>query len=315
MFEDWNILVIGAGTMGHSIAQVFAVNGFATTLADQSSEQLGRAREMIANNIASLIEMGEATAADAQRAEKLITYDTSYEKAALQANLIVETIIEDAGVKRELYNALDKLCPPDCILTSNTSALNIFDIAQVSNPQRLIIAHWFNPPHIMPLVEVVLGPSTSVDTLEKVKALLVQMGKKPAVIKQYVPGFIINRMSVAIVREAGYMVGQGWTTPEDIDAAIVSTFGPRYPFEGPLELSDHIGWDVVQAVTAFLVPQLCSTAEGGNPIANDLVARGRLGIKSGKGLKDYSGEDMAQINKKRNSKIIKMLKAIKELDS
>jgi len=315
MFDNWNILVIGAGTMGHSIAQVFAVNGFATTLVDQSSEQLGRAREMIANNIASLIEMGEATADDAQRAERLITYDTIYEKAALRANLVVETIIENADIKRELYSELDKLCSPDCILTSNTSALNIFDIAQVSNPERLIIAHWFNPPHIMPLVEVVLGPSTSTDTLEKVKSLLIKMGKKPAVIKQYVPGFIINRMSVAIAREAGYMVGQGWTTAEDIDAAIVSTFGPRYPFEGPMELFDHVGWDVVQAVTAFLVPQLCSTTQGGNPIADGLVAQGRLGVKSGHGLKDYSGEDMAAINRTRNSKIIKMLKAIKELES
>lgn len=313
MFKDWNILVIGAGTMGHSIAQVFAVNGFATTLVDKNGEQLSRAREMITNNIASLIEMGEATPADAERAEKLLTYNTSYEKAASQANLVVETIIEDAGIKRELYNELDKLCPSDCILTSNTSALNIFDIAQISNPERLAIAHWFNPPHIMPLVEVVLGPSTSADTVEKVRSLLVQMGKKPAVIKQYVPGFIINRMTVAIVREAGYMVGQGWTTPEDIDAAIVSTFGPRFPFEGPMELADHIGWDVVKAVTSFLVPQLCSTTQGGNPIAEDLVAQGRLGVKSGYGLKDYSGQEMAQISQRRNNKIIKMLKAIKEL--
>jgi 3-hydroxybutyryl-CoA dehydrogenase len=244
-----------------------------------------------------------------------LTYDTSYQKAAAQANLVVETIVENTDIKRELYNELDKLCSAECIITSNTSALNIFGIAQISHPERLVIAHWFNPPHIMPLVEVVLGPSTSDDTVNKVRSLLIQVGKKPAVIKQYVPGFIINRMTVAIIREAGYMVGQGWTTPEDIDAAIVSTFGPRFPFEGPMELADHIGWDVVKAVTSFLVPQLCSVTEGGNPIAEELVARGCLGVKSGYGLKDYSGEEMAEISKRRNNKIMKMLKAIKELDS
>jgi 3-hydroxybutyryl-CoA dehydrogenase len=165
----------------------------------------------------------------------------------------------------------------------------------------------------MPLVEVVMGPKTSVEIVERVKTLLIGLGKTPAVIKQYIPGFIINRISVAIAREAGYMVGQGWTTPEDIDAAIVSTFGPRFTFEGPLELYDHVGWDVVQAVTGFLYPQLCSSTAGGNPIANDLVAKGHLGVKSGRGIKDYTTLDKDKVQNERSIKIIKMLKAIREL--
>ncbi|HWQ74693.1 MAG TPA: 3-hydroxyacyl-CoA dehydrogenase family protein [Syntrophomonas sp.] len=313
MFEEWRVAVLGAGTMGHSIAQVFATNGLQTTVIDQSAEQLEFARKMITNNMVALKQLGEATQLEVERAQTLITYDTNLEKAAPQAHLVVESIVENAAVKRELYASLDKLCAPDCILTSNTSALNIFDIAEVSHPERLVIAHWFNPPHIMPLVEVVMGPQTSTQTVATVKTLLIQLGKTPAIIKQYVPGFIINRISVAITREAGYMVGQGWTTAEDIDAAIVSTFGPRFAFEGPLELYDHVGWDVVQAVTGFLYPQLCSSQEGGNPIANDLVSKGYLGVKSGRGIKDYTKLDKAMVQNERSIKIVKMLKAIREL--
>ncbi|MGR6836073.1 3-hydroxyacyl-CoA dehydrogenase family protein [Syntrophomonas erecta] len=313
MYQGWEMVVIGAGTMGHSIAQVFAVNGFKTTLVDVETEQLKWARKMIANNMHTLMNLGEISSQEADNAQKLITYEKDLKNAAFRANFIVETIVENADTKRELYASLDKLCSPGCIITSNTSALNIFDIAKISNPQRLIIAHWFNPPHVMPLVEVVVGPETSVQTVDTVKHLLIKLGKTPAIIKQYVPGFIINRMSVAIAREAGYMVSKGWTTPEDIDAAIVSTFGPRYPFEGPLELFDHVGWDVVQAVTAFLSPQLCNSTDANNPIAANLVAQGRLGVKSGKGLKDYTNLDIEQIQNERNIKIIKMLKAIKEI--
>lgn len=312
MFDNWKIVVIGAGTMGHSIAQVFAVNGFATTLVDQNSDNLENAKKMIANNLDTLLHLGEVSQSQAENAQKLISYDTSFEKAAPQADLVVETIFENPQIKREIFASLDKLCSPETILTSNTSALNIFEIAEVSHPERLIIAHWFNPPHIMPLVEVVVGPKTSDQTVDTVKTLLIKLGKTPAVIKQYIPGFIINRMTMVILREAGYMVSQGWTTPEDIDAAIVSTFGPRYAFEGPNELGDHVGWDVAQAVSSFLFPLLCNSPDP-SALAADLAAKGFLGVKSGKGFKDYSGKTMDEVQSERNIKILKMIKAIREL--
>ncbi len=315
MFKNWKILVIGAGTMGHSIAQKFAVNGFETTLTDQSEDQLKLAKKMITNNLATLVDLSEITKAEADKAEKMIIYETGFDKTAPDADLVVETIIENPDAKRALYNTLDKLCKPDCIFTSNTSALNIFEIAkEISHPERLIIAHWFNPPHIMPLVEVVIGSETSPETVDKVKNILLQIGKIPAIIKQYIPGFIINRLSVAIAREACHMIDQGWTTAEDIDAAIISTFGPRYPFEGHMELLDHVGWDVAKAVASFIHPQLCNST-GGNPVADDFVAKGFLGIKSGRGIKDYSNVDISELQQKRNIKIIKMLKAVKSLNA
>lgn len=315
MFDNWKITVVGAGTMGHSIAQQYAVNGFHTTLVDSSMEQLENARKRIADNITALIELGEATELDMERAKKLISYDTDLRNSVAKANLVIESVVEDANVKKELYALLDKYCSSECIIASNTSALNIFEIANdISNPERLIIHHQFNPPHIMPLVEVVAGPKTSPETINTVKNLLLKIGKKPAVLTQCVPGFIINRLSCALLREALYMVDQGWTTAEDIDTAIVSTYGPRYAFEGHMELYDYVGWDVVKAVLGFMSPLLCNSTDV-SPLVDDLISKGHLGVKSGKGLKDYSNVDINQLQKERGRKIIKMIKAAKSLNN
>ena len=311
-FNKLKISVVGAGTMGHSIAQVFATHGFETALTDQSAEQLKRAGKMIAGNLDTLVGIGEICREDVKNVQERIRYYDRIEDAVSSADYVVETVSENPVVKRELYGLLDKHCSASTIFASNTSALNIYDFVEISHQERLIIAHWFNPPHIMPLVEIVSGPKTSAQTVDTVKSLMVFLGKTPAVMNQYVPGFIINRLSIAILREVGYMVAQGWTHPEDVDAAIVATFGPRYVFEGPMELCDHVGWDVVQSVWNFLAPRLHSGTEP-LPLIADLCAQGHLGVKSGRGIKDYGNKDIGQIQHERNMKIIKMLKAAKEL--
>ncbi len=314
MFENWKILVVGAGAMGLGIAQVFAANGFLTTLNDISQEQLDKARKTIISNMDNLIKEGLATPEEADRARTLITYEMDLEKCAPPANLVVETVFENAGVKRETFAKLDKLCTSECIFTSNTSASNIFEIAQVSHPERLVIAHWFNPPYVMSLVEVVMGPGTSEETVEQVKALLIQLGKEPAVIKQYIPGFIVNRLATALTREAGYMVSQGWTTAQDIDSAIRNTSGIRYAFEGPFGLYDIVGWDLTTTVSVDLHKSLCNDTEIGNSLGQELMAKGELGLKSGKGVFDYTGVTPQEFLNERSSKIIRMIKAIKEYD-
>lgn len=312
MFDNWNMVVIGAGTMGHGIALTFAVNGFNTAVVDTSDEKLEDARKKIAANLEILVQFGEVTQAAADQAETLITYTVKLEDVAPSANFVSEAVFESSDVKRPIYAQLDKLCSPDCILSSSTSALNIFDIAQVSNPGRLIIAHWFNPPHIMPLVEVVKGPQTSEATVEKVMLLLKQIGKSPALINQYIPGFIINRLSSALSREASHMITQGWVTAEDIDSAIINTYGLRYPFEGHMQLYDYVGWDVVLNVSTTMSPQLCSSTEP-NALARDLVAQGRLGVKTGKGIADYSNVDVAKMQRDRIFNILKIRQAVKAL--
>jgi len=312
LFDNWKIAVAGAGTMGHSIAQLFAMRGFETTLTDQSAEQLKRAGQTIANNLDLLVDMNEISREAIKKTQESIHYCESLDKAVLSANLVIEAVSENPIVKQSLYALLDRMCPESTIFASNTSALNIYDFLTISHPERLIIAHWFNPPHIMPLVEVVVGPKTSLQTIDAVRSLLIRLGKTPAVMNQYVPGFIINRLAMAIMREASYMVAQGWTSPEDIDAAIVTTFGPRYAFEGPMGLSENVGWDVIQSVMNFLVPKLNSSIDP-SPFIADLCAQGRLGVKAGRGIRDYSNAEIGQIQNERNRKIIKMIRAIKDL--
>lgn len=314
MFNNWKILVVGAGAMGLGIAQVFACNGFETTLNDITQEQLDKAKKTIAANMENLIQEGLATEEEAEKTRTLISYELDLETCAPQANLVVESVFENADVKRETFAKLDRLCTAECIFASNTSASNIFEIAQVSHPERLIISHWFNPPYVMSLVEVVMGPETSEETVEQVKALLIQLGKEPSIIKQYIPGFIVNRLATALTREAGYMVSQGWTTAQDIDSAIRNTSGIRYAFEGPFGLYDIVGWDLTTTVSVDLHKSLCNDTELGNSLGKELMAQGELGLKSGKGVFDYTGTTPQEFLNERSGKIIRMIKAIKEFD-
>ena len=312
MFDHWNILVVGAGTMGHGIALDFAIHGFSTALTDVSEEKLAQARQRIAEGLDTLLRFGEMTQEEVQRAGSLISYTEKLEDVAPSANFVVEAVFETPDAKRPVYEALARLCPADCILSSSTSALNIFDIAKVPHPENLVIAHFFNPPYIMPLVEVVQGPETSEATIETVMTLLRQIGKSPALIKQYIPGFIINRLSSAIARETSHMITQGWVTAEDIDSALCTTFGLRYPFEGPLQLQDYVGWDVVLNVSSMMFSELCNTT-GPNPLAAQLVAQGRLGVKAGQGLRDYTGRNIKEMQQDRIFNILKMRQAVKTL--
>lgn len=313
MFENWKILVVGAGTMGSGIAQLYASKGFQVILTDKFPEQLSRVPKIISGNMDDLVKEGLATQQEADRAKTLITYEPDLQKCAPQANLVVESVFENADVKRDIFVELDKLCAPDCIFCSNTSASNIFEIAPISHLERLLITHFFNPPSIMSLVEVVMGPKTSAETLDKVKTLLIGLGKEPAIIKQYIPGFIVNRIATAITREAGYMVTRGWTTAEDIDSAIRNTSGIRYAFEGPMALYDIVGWDLTTTVSVDIHKTLCNDTKLGNILGKELIAKGHLGLKSGKGVYDYTGKDPREVMRERSSKIIKMIKAIRGL--
>jgi 3-hydroxybutyryl-CoA dehydrogenase len=316
MFEGWKLMVVGGGgTMGSGIALVYAMNGFETIVVDQNDEFLARAKNLIAKNAEFLVKEELATGKQAERVRELITYvkESELEMFAPKVDLVLESIFENADAKRSLFAKLDEYCRPDCIFCSNTSASNIFEIAKISHPERFLITHWFNPPFIMGLVEIVMGPGTSKDVVDKVKALHIKLGKNPAVIKQYIPGFIVNRLANALTREASYMVSEGWTTPQDIDVAVRETNGVRYAFEGPMALYDIVGWDLVQTVALDLFRSLCNDTEGGFRMATDMIKKGELGLKSGKGAYDYAGVDPAKYMDERSAKILKMYKAIKNL--
>jgi 3-hydroxybutyryl-CoA dehydrogenase len=310
MGEKVNVLVIGAGIMGHSIAQDFAAHGYPTTLYDQSAEQLETAKKLIAGNLQLLKDEGMITDEGIKNANDLLIYTDKMEDAARQAKFVVEAIPEVPDIKQALFAELDRLCSPDTILTSTTSALNIYDVVEVSNPGRLIIGHFCNPAHIIPLVEIVLGPETSPETLEYAKKVYESLDHVPVVLKQYTIGFIVNRLNTALAREANYIVEQGWASPEDVDKAITNNAGLKLAFEGPLELYDHIGWDLAKLGGTFLAPMLCNATATALP--DKMCADGNLGVKTGKGLKDYTGLDRVKVQNDRNRKILKVIGTVKK---
>jgi len=311
-FANWKIAVIGAGTMGHSIALSFALHGLSTLLTDKDLRQLDQAKRLITAHLRLLAEMKEIRPSEIDLTQKSLSYCEQLEEAVCGANLIIETVSEIPDIKKSIFTLLDDLCNETTIMASNTSALNIYDFLNVKRPERLIITHWFNPPHLMPLVEVVPGPYTSQHTIDTIRSLLSALCKTPALMKGYVPGFIINRLAMAIMREVGYMIDMDYVSPADIDAAIMATFGLRYAFEGPIGLAENVGWDVIQSVLTFLSP-LLYRGTGPSAFIDGLCTEGRLGVKTGRGVKDYSGRSIDEILDERNRKILLMIRAVKNL--
>src|SRR5512136_152113 len=179
MGEIRNVAIIGAGTMGHSLAQVFAQGGYDVWLNDVNDEILGQARKLIASNLDTLIELGIVEKIQKEPILNRIHNTAKLEEAGKKVDFVIEAIIEDQATKKEIFSRLDKICPPGAILASNTSFLDIFKFVETKRPDKVLITHWFAPPHVVPLVEIVKGPQTSQAVVDRVKALMVKVGKKP----------------------------------------------------------------------------------------------------------------------------------------
>ncbi|MCK5553095.1 MAG: 3-hydroxyacyl-CoA dehydrogenase family protein, partial [Deltaproteobacteria bacterium] len=226
------ILVVGAGTMGHSLAQTFAQGGYSVALVDAKGEILDRAIGLIASNLRTLEDLKLLGKREGRKIIERIHPLTSLEEGARDADLAIEAIFEEPGAKEELFGRLERFCPPRTILASNTSYLNIFEFKTLKRLEKIIITHWYAPPHIIPLVEVVKGPRTSRETVETMKNLLVKLGKKPVVVDRYIPGFIVNRLQRALAREIFHLLDNGYATAEDIDTAAKASLGVRIPILG-----------------------------------------------------------------------------------
>ena len=292
------IAVIGAGLMGHGIAQEFALTGRDVSLNDVSGERLAAALQQIEANMALLQELGVVDGpADPPVSERIRT-TTSLAEAVDGADLVVEAVFEDLEVKRELFGRLDRLTRPDTILASNSSTFVPSQLARVvSKPQRLLVAHYFNPPYLLPLVEIVPGPPTDPDAVEAVVQLMKETGKQPVVLQREVLGFVVNRLQTALIREAAYLVGLGVVRPEDLDLMVTSSFGRRLAAAGPFEVFDSAGWDVISAVTALLAPELDASAEV-PPFLKEQVERGDLGIKTGRGVYEWDGDAVGEFRRR-----------------
>ena len=287
-----HIAVIGAGLMGHSIAQEFAVSGYRVSLNDMSEERLDHARERIRQNLEML---GRSDEWDGVASR--ITFTGDLRTAVEGADLVIEAITENLDIKRELFAELESICRADTILASNTSTFMPSQLAEATqNPGRVIVMHYFNPPHIVPLVEVVGGRDTSPETVGTVRDLLISQGKKPVVLEKEVLGFIGNRLQAALLRECFALVENGVVRPEDIDTVVTTSFGRRLGVAGVFEVFDAAGADVWHAICEQLMPDIASSTEVPPAIAR-MSESGDFGLKTGRGV--YEWPDEAAIDLRR----------------
>lgn len=288
-----NVAVVGAGLMGHSIAQEFAVSGCRVFLNDVSEERLGHARERISQNLEMLGRSDEW-----EDVASRITFTGDLRTAVEDADLVVEAITEDLEVKQALFSELESICREDTILASNTSTFMPSQLAEATkNPSRVVVTHYFNPPHVVPLVEVVGGRDTSAETVETMRELLLSQGKKPVVLGTEALGFIANRLQAALLRECFALVENGVARPEDIDTVVTTSLGRRLGVAGPFEVFDAAGADVWHAIFEGLSHDIESSTEVPPAIAR-MVERGDFGLKTGRGVYEWTPESSAELRRR-----------------
>jgi 3-hydroxybutyryl-CoA dehydrogenase len=281
------VLVVGAGTMGHGIAQVAAMAGFAVTLVDAVADAAQRGRERIRANLAEGVKRGKVDAAVVEQALRRIDTGTDARAAAADAALVIEAVPERLELKAALFRELDDAAPHDALLASNTSSLSITEIQDAtSRPERVVGLHFFNPVHINRLVEVVRGRRTSDDTVQAALAFVARIGKE-AVLVNDAPGFATSRLGVLLGLEAMRMVEEGVASAADIDRAL--ELGYRHPM-GPLRLTDLVGLDVRLDIARYLHEKLGAEQYRPPEILVRMVAEGRLGRKSGRGFYEWDND-------------------------
>jgi len=287
------IAVIGAGLMGHGIALDFALAGFEVNLQDVDDQKLAQATATIQATLQMLAAAGVVPRENAGAVSARIRAVRELQAAASPADLVIESVFEDLALKRKIFAELDQCCPPHTILASNTSSFPPTQLAAgIGRADKVIVAHYFNPPYLLPLVEVVKGAATSEETAAAICALLTSVGKKPVLLKKEAPGFVGNRLQAALIREAMAIVSRGIADPKDVDAVLRYGFGRRLASAGVFELLDVAGLDLARAVASALLPDL----DASNDVPawfREKVARGELGAKTGQGFYSWTPESAA----------------------
>lgn len=301
-----NIAIIGSGVMGSSIAQSFAASGYSVTINDLNEELLQKSKNRILENLSLTVE--EVGLDEEQKQSDLanIYYTTDLEEAVKEADFIIEAIPEVIEWKWELYEKLERIMNADAIVASNTSTFPISRLMEkASFPDRMIITHFFNPGHLVPLVEIVKHPQTKETVVDATLDLIRRIGKSPILLKKEIPGFIANRLQTALMREAFYLLKEDVASARDIDTAITAGPGFRWAFTGPIEIADFGGLDTWQRVFENVAPDLDQSVEAPE-IIRELVEQGKLGTKSGEGIYQYDDMLVSQKLNERDRNFIKL---------
>lgn len=302
------IAVIGAGLMGHGIGQIFAVHGHDVTLVDLDEKILSSATVGIRNNLELMADHDFITPEEIDAALARLSITTDTEKGVDGADFVVEAVVENLEVKQNIFKKLDQLCPISTILASNTSVISITEIARESvEKKRIVGTHFWNPPHLIPLVEVVPGAETLPETVDATYDLLLSVGKHPVKVKKDVPGFVANRLQHALWREAISIVENDIADAATVDECIKFGFGLRLPVLGPMENSDMVGNDLVLAIHDYILEHIESSPDP-SPLLREKVAKGELGFKSGQGFQSWSEKEIAASRKDLQQYLLKAIK-------
>ena len=278
------IFVLGAGTMGAGIVQVFAQKGYEVIVRDIKDEFVERGLAGINKNLSKLVAKGKMDEATKEDILSRISGTTDMNLAE-DCDLVVEAAIENMKIKKEIFAELDKICKPETILASNTSSLSITEVASATNrPEKVIGMHFFNPAPVMKLVEIIRGMATSQETFDFVKGLSLAIGKEPVEVAE-APGFVVNRILIPMINEASFILQEGIASVEDIDTAM--KFGANHPM-GPLALGDLIGLDVCLAIMDVLYNETGDNKYRASSTLRKYVRAGWLGRKSGRGFYNYN---------------------------
>jgi 3-hydroxyacyl-CoA dehydrogenase len=302
------VAVIGAGTMGHGIAQVFAQAGLQVSLTDSNGAVLGQAIKRIRANLETCLQPDSHSERDGVAAVLgRITLTADLAQAVRQADYVVEAVLENLDVKHEVLRQVEENCPEQAVITSTTSSYCVRDMAvALEHPERFLVTHFWNPPYVIPVVEVMPGAHTTDEAIKTAFRLLESAGKVPALVKKDVPGFVGNRLQHALRREAISIVAEGIASPEDVDRIARLSFGLRLPVVGPLETVDLGGLDLTLAIQTYLLPALDRSTEP-NQLVRDKVERGELGAKAGKGFYDWSPGRTTSIIQRRDAALLEMV--------
>ena len=302
-----NIAIIGAGLMGHGIAQEFACAGYRVYLHDITEEQLNNARVQIGKNLMLLAENAVIEEISISATLQRIHTTTDLTVAAKTADFVVEAVSENLPLKQQIFEELDSLCQPHTILASNTTALMPSQIGvNTKRTDRILNTHYFNPPYLIPLVELIRSPDTSDETVSMTFDILTAIGKTPAIIDKEALGFVGPRLQAALIREAFAIVEQGIASAETVDLVVRNSFGRRLSVAGPFEVFELAGWDLVLAAFEELYKDLNSSPDI-NPLLREMVESGKLGVKSGEGFYQWTDERQQALRNRMSQALIRAI--------
>jgi len=296
--------------MGHAIGQEFALAGFQVNFFDQSPPIRQVLKSRINKNLNEMLEWKLVEEEQVKSAMTRVNIFSNLADAVSVADLVVEAVFEVLEVKQQLFTQLDQLCPANTILASNTSSLMPSSLAaSTQRPEKVLVLHYFYPPHLMPLVEIVKSSETAQETADAVYEAVIETGKKPIVTEKEALGFVANRLQAALLREAMYLIEQGICSPQDVDIAVKFGFGRRLAHVGPIELAEvQDGWLQMSQIAGYIFPDLNNDTSP-SPIIAEKIAKNELGPQTGKGFYEWSPERVAEFERQLYEQLARYIRA------